>query len=45
MRNDYGIRSEVRFSKGEKVTKKGKSSKKMMKPVTKLDNKAINKKK
>jgi hypothetical protein len=28
MRNDYGIRSEVRFSKGGKVTKKGKSSKK-----------------
>jgi hypothetical protein len=43
MRNDYGIRSDVRFSKGGKVTKKNKSSKKMMGSVKKLDNKKINK--
>jgi hypothetical protein len=43
MRNDYGIRSDVRFSKGGKVTKKNKSSKKMMGSVK--NNKKINKKK
>ena len=45
MRNDYGIRSDVRFSKGGNVIKKKKSSKKMMGSVKKLDNKKINKKK
>jgi hypothetical protein len=43
MRNDYGIRSDVRFSKGGKVIKKNKSSKKMMGSVKRLDNKKINK--
>jgi len=45
MRNDYGIRSDVRFAKGDKAVKKGSTSKKMMASVKKLDNKKINKKK
>ena len=45
MRNDYGIRSDVRFSKGGKVSKKSKMSKSSMKSVKKLDDKKMNKKK
>jgi hypothetical protein len=44
MRNDYGIRSDVRFSKGGKVIKKNKSSKKMMGSIKKLDNKKLTRK-
>jgi len=35
MRNDYGLRSDVRFSKGGKVTKKHK----MAKPKKKMNKK------
>jgi hypothetical protein len=45
MRNDYGLRSEVRFSKGGKASKKKSSSKKGMASVKKLDNMKMNKKK
>ena len=45
MRNDYGVRSDVRFAKGGKAVKKGSTSKKMMASVKRLDNKKINKKK
>ena len=45
MRNDYGIRSDVRFSKGGKVSKKGKMYKSSMKSVKRLDDKKMNKKK
>jgi hypothetical protein len=41
MRNDYGIRSDVRFSKGGKVSKKGKMSKSSMKSVKKNEQEEI----